>query len=92
MYAQITKSNSMVTLIGDNEVGLPVFNHPLVDCIDIGGRIDIRLGMKYDKLKEEFYEEIIEPQLVDTIIQTDSERIFALEALVEALTERAVIV
>ena len=51
-YAQILKSDNTVNLIGGTEMGLPVYDHELVYCIDITDREDkdtIEVYMIYDE-------------------------------------------
>lgn len=65
-YAQILKRDMKVGLIGGAAEGLPI-THQSVICIDIGERIDIKVGMKYDEATGNFYEEIpINPEPKDS--------------------------
>lgn len=62
-YAQILKADNSVILIGGAEVGLPVWEHELVYCIDITDRTEetIELYMIYDQETDTFaYPEIPE--------------------------------
>ncbi|MBR0596971.1 hypothetical protein [Sinanaerobacter chloroacetimidivorans] len=78
MYAQVLKTDMRVNLIGDSDKGLPI-EHPAVICVDIGDRTDVKLGMKYDKEKGLFYEEVpevitppeAEPATEDYLIDLD---------------------
>jgi hypothetical protein len=56
MYAQILKRDMRVNLIGGAAEGLPI-EHPEVICIDISGRSDVALNMKYDSDTGTFYKE-----------------------------------
>lgn len=56
-YAQILKSDNTVNLIGGAEMGLPVYDHELVYCIDITDREDkdtIEVYMIYDEETDTF--------------------------------------
>lgn len=76
MYAQVIKSlNNTVSLIGGAEEGLPI-EHPDVICIDIGERIDVKVGMKYREDTGEFYEDVPDPIIVPPSVEN---RVAALE-------------
>ena len=93
MYAQIRKEDNIVVLIGGEEVGLPVYDHPLVKCIDVGHRTDIEVGMKYDSVSGEFFENMDppEPQIlsIDKKIETLQNENKTLKSQLQAQSDRS---
>lgn len=76
-YAQIDKQTNVVGLVGTENEGMPVNDHPLVYTIDISNRQDfdkIKVNMVYNIETDTFDEWEPEPHVVEP---TESEVILA---------------
>lgn len=63
-YAQVLRSDMRVNLIGGKEEGLPI-NLDSVICVNVSGRTDVKLYMKYNEKTDEFCEEDYIPVVID---------------------------
>lgn len=60
VYAQMLKETNEVVLVGDEELGLPIYNHELVYCVEVSRETDVCVGMFYSPIRKIFEEKQVD--------------------------------
>ena len=90
MYAQILKETNEVVLIGGEELGLPIYNHELVYCIELKKEDNVCVGMFYSPAKKSFKEkESDNPKWLNVnLTETEQRELDRDEILIELIIQQ----